>query len=312
MPRQPRLDAPGFIYHIIARGIERRAIFADELDSKAFIDRLSAILIDTGTPIYAFSLIPNHFHLLIRRTKQPASTVMSRLLTSYALYFNKRHKRAGHLFQNRYKAIICQEDSYLFELIRYINLNPVRAKLVKTIDDLSSYPFSSHPYMIGKKTANWFDGATQLAYFSQSRKVAIKRYLNFLKDGLSLREDFDGGGLSRSLQLSNYPREKQVFDDRVLGDGDFVEAVLGDLQKKEKSKAQEEVGVIIYAVCGKYNITEIELKKRTKRPEVVKARSELVFRLSRETILNYSQIAARLELTRSAVSKIMTKHRKVT
>ena len=94
MARGPRLDAPGYLYHVIAKGIERRRLFADDKDSQAFMDRLSTVLIDTPTPIYAFCLIPDHFHLLLRRANRPMSTVMRRLLTSYALYFNKRHNRA--------------------------------------------------------------------------------------------------------------------------------------------------------------------------------------------------------------------------
>ena len=125
MPRQARIDAPGALHHIIARGIERRRIFRTRKDYLDFIDRLSSLLDSTGTRCYAWALIPNHFHLLLKTGSVPIATVMRRLLTGYAVSFNNRHCRHGHVFQNRYKSILCQEETYLKELVRYIHLNPL-------------------------------------------------------------------------------------------------------------------------------------------------------------------------------------------
>jgi len=113
MPRSSRIDAPGALHHIICRGIERRKIFMDDSDRNDFIERLADILIGTSTACYAWALIPNHFHLLLRTGNVPVATVMRRLLTGYALCFNRRHRRSGRLFQNRYKSILCQEQTYL-------------------------------------------------------------------------------------------------------------------------------------------------------------------------------------------------------
>jgi putative transposase len=110
MPRKARIDAPGALHHIICRGIEQRKIFDDDADRDNFLQRLAMILKETSTPCYAWALIPNHFHLLLRTGKVPISTVMRRLLTGYAVSFNRRHRRYGHLFQNRFKSILCQED----------------------------------------------------------------------------------------------------------------------------------------------------------------------------------------------------------
>ncbi len=150
MPRQARLDAPGLLQHVMARGIERREIFRDDTDRRSFLDRLAVILDETQTQCYAWALIPNHFHLLLRTTLTPLPTVMRRLMTGYAITFNKRHRRAGHLFQNRYKSVVCEEDNYLLELTRYIHLNPLRAELVKDLKDLDKYPWSGHSSIIGK------------------------------------------------------------------------------------------------------------------------------------------------------------------
>ena len=133
------------MHHIICRGIERRRIFYDHADRDDFIKRLSTILSDTSTPCYAWALIPNHFHLFLRTGAAPIATVMRRLLTGYAVSFNRRHRRHGHVFQNRYKSILCQEDPYLLELVRYIHLNPLRASVVSSLKEFSNsnYDFSS-------------------------------------------------------------------------------------------------------------------------------------------------------------------------
>jgi len=151
MPRQARLDAPSLLQHVMARGIERRKIFRDDKDRKSFLDRLAIILEETQTQCYAWALIPNHFHLLLRTGPTPLSKVMRRLMTGYAVTFNKRHKRSGHLFQNRYKSVICEEDPYLLELIRYIHLNPLRAGLVKNLKELDKYAWTGHSAILGHR-----------------------------------------------------------------------------------------------------------------------------------------------------------------
>jgi REP element-mobilizing transposase RayT len=133
----------------MARGIEGREIFKDDEDRKSFLDRFAIILEETQTQCYAWALIPNHFHLLLRTGSTPISTVMRRLMTGYAVTFNRRHKRIGHLFQNRYKSIVCEEDAYLLELIRYIHLNPLRAGLADDLKELDKYPWSGHSYILG-------------------------------------------------------------------------------------------------------------------------------------------------------------------
>jgi len=131
MPRQARLDAPGTLHHVIVRGIEKQLIFDDDQDRKKFVFKLGKLVRDTGTAVYAWSLMPNHLHILLRSSAYGLPRFMRRLLTGYAIGFNRRHKRWGHLFQNRYKSIVCEEDAYFKELVRYIHLNPLRAGLVR-------------------------------------------------------------------------------------------------------------------------------------------------------------------------------------
>jgi len=124
MLRTPRLDAPGTLHHVMGRGIERATIFQSDEDRHDFVRRLAALCRDGMWVVYAWALMPNHFHLLVRTGQRPLAQSMRKLLTGYVVNFNRRHKRYGHLFQNRYKSIVCEEEPYLLELTRYIHLNP--------------------------------------------------------------------------------------------------------------------------------------------------------------------------------------------
>jgi len=155
MPRQARLDAPGTLHHVIIRGIEKKEIVTDNTDRKNFVTRLGTLVTDTDMEVYAWALMTNHAHFLIRSGIYGLSIFMRRFLTGYAISYNRRHKRYGHLFQNRYKSIVCEEDIYLKELVRYIHLNPLRARLAKDHAKLDRYPFCGHSVIIGKQKNNW-------------------------------------------------------------------------------------------------------------------------------------------------------------
>jgi REP element-mobilizing transposase RayT len=176
MPRQPRIDFPGLLHHVIARGIERRAIFRDAIDYCDFVRRLSVIVEETGTFCYTWALMPNHIHLLLQTGITHISKVMQRLLTGYATTFNHRHKRAGHLFQNRYKDILCENDPYFMELIRYIPLNPARANIVKTPQELARYPWTGHAAILGHAAQPWQAIGPVLETFGSSITDARARY----------------------------------------------------------------------------------------------------------------------------------------
>ncbi len=157
MPRKARIDAPGALHHIIVRGIGRRKIFDNDDDRDFFIERLATIVLKSETQCFAWALIPNHFHLLLKTGSTPIATVMKRLLTGYAMYYNRAHNRCGHLFQNRYKSILCQEDAYLLELVRYIHLNPLRANIVPDMKGLDKYPYCGHSVLMGNNKREWQD-----------------------------------------------------------------------------------------------------------------------------------------------------------
>ena len=155
MPRGPRLDAPGVLHHVMVRGLDRQVIFRDDTDRAEFVRRLATIAEAADLRVFAWALLPNHAHLLLRTGSRPLATVMRALLAGYAGAFNRRHRRRGHLFQNRYKSILVEEELYLLELIRYTHLNPLRAGVVQDLPALDRYPWSGHSALVGRTARPW-------------------------------------------------------------------------------------------------------------------------------------------------------------
>jgi REP-associated tyrosine transposase len=141
MARRPRLFAPGLLYHVIARGNQRQPTFLTAEDYQAYLGRLGTYQKRYDVILYAYCLMPNHVHLLLQTSEAPLAKFMQGVQQSYTQRFNLAHDKVGHVFQSRYKAIICESDEYLAALVRYIHLNPVRAGLV---DDPEKYPYSGH------------------------------------------------------------------------------------------------------------------------------------------------------------------------
>jgi len=205
----------------MVRGIEKKDIFADDEDRYFLIRALAELLPQEEASCYAWALMQNHFHLLLRSSKSLAG-LMRRLLTRYALRFNKRHDRCGHLFQNRYKSIVVDEDAYFCTVVCYIHSNPLRAGYVHSLRDLSSYRYCGHSVLLGLRRQPWQDTDYVLGAFG-----GRDRYL--AKMGESSDVDLEGGGLLRLLRLEGMDpesiSERELYDERVLGKGDFVERV---------------------------------------------------------------------------------------
>lgn len=316
MPRKSRIDAPGALHHIIARGIERRKIFQDDHDRNNFLDRLGGILTETQTRCYAWAVIPNHFHLLLRTGSTPIATVMRRLLTGYAGSFNRRHRRYGHLFQNRYKSLLCQEDTYFLELVRYLHLNPLRANLVQDLKQLDTSPYAGHSVLMGKRKNVWQDTGYVLQWFNKRKTLARRRYRDFVKKGIAAgkRPDLVGGGLVRSAggwSAVKALRKAKVHlkgDERILGDSDFVLQVLKTaneaLEKKYRLKAQGmDVEKIARRVSELFDLNLNEVWAQGKYRKIVNARSLLCFWAVRELGVSMSSLARRLKISPAAVSK---------
>jgi len=315
MPRKSRIDAADAVHHIIVRGIERALIFRDDNDRANFIKRLSGIIIDTATRCYAWALIPNHFHLLLKTGRVPVSRVMARLLTGYAVSYNRRHSRSGHLFQNRYKSILCQEDVYLLELVRYIHLNPLRAGLVVSIDDLDKYAYCGHGAIIGKQEYSWQDTEGVLRLFSDKVGTARLRYRKFIENGVKQgkRGELTGGGLMRSAggwaNVTAMRRASlfQKSDERILGNGDFVEKVLADAQermeRRHRLKAEGfDLKKVVERVCEVLNIEKSELFAHGKGRRRVAARSLFCYWAVRELNTSQTDLSHMLDISPAAIT----------
>jgi putative transposase len=221
----------------MARGIERRRIFRSDGDRRRFIDRLGRVVRDASAVVYAWSLLPNHVHIVLRSGPGGLSSLMQRLLTGYAVTFNRRHGRCGHLFQNRFKSTLVDESAYLLELIRYVHLNPVRAGLLAGLDELDGYPWTGHAALVGSSPSPpWQGVAMVLEHFDPDAERARVTYRRFLADGLTgALPDFSGNGFLRDAgRWSLVPalrrgREAWAFAERVLGRPAFIGAVASSL-----------------------------------------------------------------------------------
>jgi REP element-mobilizing transposase RayT len=239
MPRGPRLDAVGALHHVIGRGIERRDIFLDDHDRDSFVHRLARLVEDRALEVFAWALMPNHFHLLVRTCEAPLSIAMRRMLTGHAVFFNRRHWRAGHLFQNRYKSILCEEEAYFLELVRYIHLNPLRGVLVQSLGDLAHYPYTGHSALEGAIARPWQSSRSVLERFASQPEAAKALYRRFMSaaDVRQRRPELVGGGLVRCVggwqAVHALRRGREVFeaDERILGRSEFVASVLRELAR---------------------------------------------------------------------------------
>ncbi|MBI4652073.1 transposase [Candidatus Desantisbacteria bacterium] len=281
MPRQARIDYEGALHHIIGRGIERKHIFKDEKNKAEFHRRLSMILSSSSMKCHAWCIMGNHFHLLLQTGVTPLKEVMRRLLTGYAIYYNKVNKRSGHLFENRYKSIVCEKESYLLLLIRYIHLNPVRVGIVK-FENLIDYKWTGHREILNRINEGLIDRDEVLSYFGDKEGKAKKNYETFLGEGIGLKEDYSGGGLKRSMggfskALKTRGKDRQEYDERILGQGSFVGEVLKKSgQEKKAARTIKDIDDLLDKISRYYGVTQKDiLKSRVKR--VREARCLLVF-----------------------------------
>ena len=290
MPRQARIDIPGLLQHVIVRGIERSDIFLDDDDREMFVERLGRLLVESCTDCFAWTLIPNHFHLLLRCNHYDLSRFMRRLLTGYAVTFNRRHSRSGHLFQNRYKSIVCEEEPYLLELIRYIHLNPLLAGLVKEIEELDCYPWCGHSALLGQQAIAGQTLDEVLSLFGRRKKAARHAYHHFISDGVAMgkRPELVGGGLRRSQRLENNVAVIGDYDERVLGGGDFVASLRENPQLIGRLPRTMDLNSLQARIRECFNLEEAAVLRRGRQNQYSEAREVFCYLAVRE--LGYSGV----------------------
>jgi REP element-mobilizing transposase RayT len=302
------------LHHVIVRGIEKRRIVDDRRDREALVSRMGEAGTSTGTAIYAWSLMTNHVHMLLRSGQAGLPRFMRRLLTGYAIGYNLRHGRHGHLFQNRYKSIVCDEDGYFTQLVRYIHLNPIRAGLVKDLRGLERYPWSGHSTVMGKVDRGWQDRGYVLSWFGKREKEAVVAYRRFVAEGLGegRRPDLVGGGLVRSLggwsQVKSLRRrgERVLADERILGTGDFVERVIEEAEQAVQrqlppARMSEAAMDYIAKACENDGVHLAHLRSGARGAEVSRCRSKVARHLVEEIGLPLAEAARLLGVCTSAI-----------
>lgn len=325
MPRLARLDAPGVLHHVIIRGIERRNIFKDNKDRDNFLGRLAILLPETQTACYAWALLPNHAHFLFQTGKVGLSTLMRRLLTGYAVSFNRRYNRHGQLFQNRYKSIICQEDVYLQELVRYIHLNPLRAGLVSELGDLNKYKYCGHSVLMGKTRCPWQDTKYVLSYFGKNIGEARRSYLSYIEEARDQgrRPELVSGGLIRSLggwaevkKRRLRGRDRVKGDQRILGETDFVMEILAETDEKynryyELKSLGYDLKTVERKVSEIYRIGPEDIYSKGRQKMRVEARSLFCYWAVRELGYGLTDLARRLGMTQPAVGYAVSRGERI-
>jgi putative transposase len=262
MGRKSRIEYPGAFYHVYARGNRRLSIFKDDEDRRRFLQKLGGYKECYGFALYAHTLMDNHFHLLVETGDIALSLIMQVLLQSHTRFYNRKYRVVGHLFQARYKAILCDRDAYLLALVRYLHLNCVRAGIVT---DPAKYRWSSHRAYLGLDKSNLVDTELVLSKFSKSRAQAIKLYRDFVMEW---------------KDVGNLTVFYQVVDQRILGEDDFVAKVkkkVGEEHRSEesiaKNKTLKEVAKAVERVMG---VSLADLQSHKRGEQLNKARSLFV------------------------------------
>jgi len=242
--------------------------------------------------------------MLLRPSAGNLGQFMRRLLTGYAVTFNLRHHRSGHLFQNRYKSIICEEDPYLLELVRYIHLNPLRVGVVKDMSALKSYPWSGHSVLMGSRPLPGQNIDEVLGYFGKRMSTARKNYQSFVEEGISQgqREELRGGGLGRVLKIAGN-QQLMLFDGRILGSGEFVEQLRQEKDLSEKLANRLPLATLIELAAKILGTEPQKLQERGRKTAVADAKGIICYVGVRRLGYSGEQVAKALGITRSGVCR---------
>ena len=279
MTRPLRLEFPGALYHVTARGNRRNPIYRDDGDRRAWLDILGRVCERHHFVVHSFCQMTNHYHLLIETVEANLSQGMRQLNGLYTQRFNWRHGLVGHLFQGRYKAILVQKESYLLELSRYIVLNPLRAKIVSSLNE---WPWSSHHYLVSQDdSTGWLERDWLLSKFSNTRASAIAEYQAFV---------LAGAGLASPLTATRH----QI----LLGDDAFV-------SKHQQLQRSEELVEIVKTERRAVALSLGEYQAR------YADRSEAMARAYLSTAFTMPQIACAFGVSAKTVSRAVAGFEKV-
>ena len=306
MPRKARITVPGAIHHIMARGNEGKTIFVDDDDRHFFLNTLETQLFKTRYLLYAWCLMDNHYHLLIRINEFPLGAFMRQLNGRYAQYFRKKSKTRGYFFQDRYKSIVSQDQFYIEQMVRYIHLNPIRAGICKTLAELDKYYWCGHSVLIGSRS--WLAQTTHdvLRCFAEKRHEALTQYRFFLEDGLKKEPEM------YDIIRKNNSDSENIHQTGcwVIGNKEFVSKALAADKMKRSRLAQytrEKVTLdkIGKTISSRYGLGPDEIKKRGRNNAQSKARKVFAAICNRQYQFPVCEIANYLHISSQSVSNLI-------
>jgi REP element-mobilizing transposase RayT len=310
MPRKPRLNVPGAVYHVMSRCLEHYSLFSDDDDRERFLSLLGLHIGQTKTLCYARVLMSNHYHLVLRLSDNELGALMKPLNMHYAYYHRKKYGRRGPLFMDRFKSIATQDQNYVQELVRYVHLNPVRACICKTLTELNTYPWSGHSALVGTggKTRPFQETGSVLKRFGTTDIDSRKYYMKFMEEGLK-KSDGDDQLVSLVQKSNKGIQSGRTATCWVIGDREFVIKALDSTQaaRLRINRFEREGGTmdsIASELCKKFNVTVEELKKRHRGNTVSDARKALAFITDREYHAPHRIIAEYLNVGSTAISEM--------
>ncbi len=317
MPRAARIDAPGALHHVIARGIEGRPLFHDDEDRDRFLARLGRLAAEGAVHIYAWALLSNHVHLLCESAALSLSSTMHRLLTGYAVAFNKRHGRSGHLFQNRFRSLLCQKEPYLRELVRYIHLNPLRAGIVGSLEELGRWPWSGHSALLGRVPRPWQETDRVLSFFAPTRRAARTAYNRFIADGIPRPPGDLGlerlslpswGGWSEVTSRRHRHGYRSTAERCILGDRRFVAKMIERMEMRQRRNflldgPRPDIASVCRRACEAWGVSAGELLGGSRRRPVVEARTALSWFAMRDLGYSGAEVARHLGVSTSCITR---------
>ena len=290
MPRRPRLHLPGGFYHTILRGNGRQEIFFDDEDRHEWQRLLQDGLTRHQHRLHAYCWMTNHVHMAIQVGAEPLAGFMRFLASRYARYFNHKNQRPGHLFERRYRAILVQNDEYLKELLRYIHLNPVRARVVT---DPANYPWSSHNAYLRLTDVDWLTVDYLAAMFSVAQRGARLAYVKFMTDQPS----------DATLRLL---RNGIPDDERIAGDDDWIQSVL---ERSGAATRYRNLDDVINDACQRHDVTETMLASRSRSRQYSSIRAEIALAATEHGCATVTEVARRFGRAHSGVSRAMNRLR---
>jgi putative transposase len=290
MPRKPRLHLPGGFYHVILRGNGRQSIFFNAADRAQWEDYLQQGLTRYGHRLHAYCWMTNHVHMAIQAGTDPLARFMAFLASNYARFVNRNTGRPGHLFERRYRAILVQEDAYLKELLRYIHLNPLRARM---IENLADYAWSSHHAYLSENRTPWLTVDHLLPMFGANSRSARRCYSQFINT-------------QQSPDMLKLLRKGAAEDGRIVGDDAWTKAVL---DKLDPPGVQATLDELVQAACQRHNVTEVMLASRSRKRVYSNIRAEIALAATEHCIATVTEVARRFGRAHSGLSRSMNRLR---